>query len=695
VSDIGVCDLAHTVGIAVDWTDAAGIPRQVAPDVLRQILHALDLPCGTPGELADSRERLKQSYGRTQLPPLITADVGDRIVLARGRAPAPKRVRLHLEDGARQDVMPDVRDDQLIVGAIEHPGYHRLELDDQAVILAVAPARCMTVDDIARHQQVWGIAAQIYGLRRRGDGGIGDAGGIRALAGAAARHGADVVALSPVHALFGADHTRYGPYSPSSRLFLNPLHADPGVLFGEAPVAAAIHDAGLDEEWARLESVELVDWPAAARAKLVVLRHLFADFERALDRPGDGALAGDFAEFRRAGGDLLEQHARFEALHAAMLGADRNAWSWRTWPAELRDPNGPAVAAFTAEHVGEITFQVFLQWVADRSMAAAQAEARRAGMRIGLVADLAVGMDSGGSHAWSRQGDLIVGLNVGAPPDLFNPLGQDWGLTTFSPHALVERGFAPFIATLRAALRHAGGVRIDHAMGLARLWLVPNGASPAQGAFLRYPLADLIRLIKLESARHCAIVVGEDLGTVPEGFRATLQAAGIAGMSVLWFERDAGDFVPPQRWSAHTVAMTTTHDLPTVAGWWRGADIDALARLERPDTLEATLRERRDADRERLWCAFRAAGAVAESAAPPADPGPVVDAAIRFVASTPARLALLPLEDALGLEAQPNLPGTIDEYPNWRRRYPAPAAGIFDAPEVRARAQSLTRRGRR
>ncbi|MGA2125861.1 MAG: 4-alpha-glucanotransferase [Xanthobacteraceae bacterium] len=689
MTDTEVERLARQAGIAVQWTDAAGQERQVAPDVLRPILQALGLPCGTPADLAGSRERLDRAHGHAQLPPLITADVGTSIALPRGGAPSAARARLQLEDGTRQDVVTDGRGDQLVLGPIRQPGYHRFDLGDHSVTLAVAPTRCTTVDDIATHRHIWGIAAQVYGLRRHGDGGIGDTAGVRALADAAAREGADALALSPVHALFGADPSRFGPYSPSSRLFLNPLHADPGVLFGEALIAVAIHDAGLDAEWTRLESADLVDWPAAARAKLAVLRRLFDRFATSLDRHGDDALAGDFAGYRRAGGDLLEQHARFEALHAARLAADRATWSWRTWPIELQHPDGPAVSAFAAEQAREITFQVFLQWVADRSMAAAQAHARHAGMRIGLIADLAVGMDSAGSHAWSRQRDLVVGLNVGAPPDLFNPLGQEWGLTTFSPQALVEGGFAPFLATLRAAMRHAGGVRIDHAMGLARLWLVPEGAPPADGAYLRYPLQDLVRLIKLESVRHRAIVIGEDLGTVPAGFRDTLGAAGIAGMSVLWFQRDEDDFMPPEQWPARNVAMTTTHDLPTVAGWWRGVDIDLRTRLGRPG---AGAREPRDADRKLLWGAFRAAGAAAGPKEPPTDPGAVVDAAVRFIARTPAHLALLPLEDALGLEAQPNLPGTVDEYPNWRRRYPGPADQMLDAPQVRARARALTRR---
>ena len=328
-------------------------------------------------------------------------------------------------------------------------------------------------------------------------------------------------------------------------------------------------------------------------------------------------------------------------------------------------------------------FHAFLQWLADRGLAQARVAARDAGMPIGLIADLAVGMDPGGSHAWSRPGDLLAGLSVGAPPDLFQRDGQDWGIAAFSPQALRRTGFSGFQATLRAALRHAGGVRIDHAMGLRRLWLTPAGAKSSQGAYLRYPFEDLLRLITLESHRAQAIVIGEDLGTVPHGFREALASRGILGMGVLAFERTPdGGFTAPSRWSIRAAALTTTHDLPTLAGWWRGRDIDWAAKLA-PDTDVAARRDERDVDRGRLWDTCIAAG-VADGAPPPVDqPDAAVRAALAFVAATPCRLALIPTEDLLAAPEQPNLPGTIDQHPNWRRRLPA--GDIFADADVVAR----------
>jgi 4-alpha-glucanotransferase len=606
---------ARTAGVAVDWTDATGRPQRVRTETLRRLLEALDGIDALPGP-----------------PPLVTARIGRPIVLPGldGDHPA----ELALEDGGVKSVT--LRDGAL--PGIARPGYHRLRVADREITLAVAPARCITLQNIGGGERMWGVAAQVYSLRRAGDGGIGDVGSVRDLAEAAARHGADAVALSPVHSLFPHDPARYGPYSPSSRLFLNPLYADPSATFDAAALAA--DDA--------MEGAALIDWPAAGAAKFARLRVLFDGFDE-IDTP----LLREFERFVVEGGDALRQHARFEAEQAA--GSER--------------------------------YHLFLQWITARSFAAGQQAAKAAGMRIGLLSDLAIGMDRAGSHAWSRRSDLLMGLSIGAPPDAFNPHGQDWGLTGFSPHALVASGFAPFLATLRAALAWSGGVRIDHIMGLMRLWLIPRGQPAGEGAYLAYPLEDLLALLALESHRHNAVVIGEDLGTVPPGFRTRLRRAGIAGMDVLWFERTRLHFRKPSRWRADAVAMTTTHDLPTVAGWWSGEDIRTRRALGLGTPGEEQARQQ---DRARLWRAFAKAGL--DGSMPAADqPAAAVDAALGYVAQSPSPLMLAPLEDVLGLAEQPNLPGTIDEHPNWRRRLDPPARELFDAPAVRHRLDVIRR----
>jgi 4-alpha-glucanotransferase len=644
---------AREAGLAVDWVDAMGRPQQVKTEALRRILDSLDVAQDSSG-----------------VRPLVTARVDARIELPGLSSDADMPAELVLEDGSVRSVT--IRGGKgATMPAIGKVGYHRLRFAGREITLAVAPVRCVTLDEMGAGRRMWGVAAQVYGLRRAGDGGIGNAGAVRDLAVAAARHGADAVALSPVHSLFAADPARHGPYSPSSRLFLNPLYGDPSIVFGPERLAAQAAVAD--------EPAPLIDWTAAGAAKFARLRRLFDDFV-ARDLAAGTPLAADFERFVREGGETLREHALFEAAHATQPG------NWADWQAGWRHPADTAVADYLKSGAAAVRYHLFLQWIAARSFAAAQAAARAAGMKIGLIGDLAIGMDRAGSHAWARQSDLLLGLSIGAPPDIFNPRGQDWGLTGFSPRALLARGFEPFLATLRAALAHTGGVRIDHIMGLMRLWLVPRGAPASEGAYLAYPLEDLLRLVALESHRHGAVVIGEDLGTVPPGFRARLRRAGIAGMDVMWFERTRLTYRKPTRWRRDAVAMTTTHDLPTVAGWWSGEDIRTRRALGFGVAGEEEERKR---DRLRLWRAFTAAG-TAQGAPPPVDrPSPAVDAALGYVAQSPSPLMLAPLEDLLGLEAQPNLPGTIDEHPNWRRRLVPAAKDLFDAPEVEARARII------
>lgn len=684
MNDEALRDLARRAGIAVEWQDYAGRPQVVSPESLRRMLAALGLPASTRGDLAASRRLLAKRATLADLPPLITATAGRPTRLDLGAA-EPLPATLVPERGEPRELTLTPARGRLRIPAVAEIGYHRLRIGEREVVLAVAPAQCRTIDDVVPDARLWGIAAQVYALRSPNDGGIGDAAGIASLALAAGAQGGDALCLSPMHALFTADPTRFAPYSPSSRLFLNPLHAAPALVFGEEQTGEAIREAGLQDTFARLEPESLIDWPVAGTAKLALLRALFDNFADAPD--ADALLIADFASFRAEGGDLLRQHAVFEALHADQAPEH----DWRHWPVDHRDPDSAAIAAFAASRQREVLFHQFLQWLADRSLAAAQREARRAGMRLGLIGDLAVGMDPAGSHAWSRQRDILLGLTIGAPPDLFNPRGQNWGLTGFSPRALEEGGFVPFIATLRAALRHTGGLRIDHAMGLSRLWLVPDGADPAEGAYLAYPFTDLLHLLALESARHNAVVVGEDLGTVPEGFRETLTQHGVHGMRVLWFERDAGGgFTAARDWDPTALAMTTTHDLPTVAGWWRGSDIalrDTCGRLAPGVSVQDELAAR-DRDRAALWQRFIADGVANGPQPPPDEPKQVVDAALAFVTRTRSPLALLPIEDLLGQDDQPNLPGTVDQHPNWRRRLPAQAEALLEQEATAARVEA-------
>jgi 4-alpha-glucanotransferase len=636
MSDDRLRALAMRAGLQPDWRDYRDRPQTVSPDALRAVLAAMGLPAGGGGEIADSERLLEE---RKLEAAFVSAVAGETIALDPGRA------RLTLESGETRDIDTGSF-------AIDETGYHRLERDGGEIVVAVAPPRAPGARDLIGRDRGWGAALQLYSSRGREASGFGDFASLAEFARAAGHAGADALAISPAHALFTATPERFSPYAPSSRDFLNPLYAVPGA--GTEPDGDA-----------------LVDWVPASHARLARLRATFDAFG------GDDG----FDRFVREGGEPLRGHALFEAIDNHVGGG-----GWMGWPEPLRDPASPAVAAFAREHDAEVRFHLWLQWRADRGLAAAQAVAREAGMGIGLIADLAVGLDAGGSHAWARRDELIAGLSIGAPPDEYQEKGQGWGITGFSPIALRARAFEPYLRTVRAALAHAGGVRIDHALGLARLWVIPDGAGSQDGCYLTYPFDDLLRLLALEATRARALVIGEDLGTVPTGLRDDLAARHLLGMGVLMFEREHdGGFSNPRHWRPAAAAMTTTHDMTPVAGWWTGVDRGWRARIGQ----DADGEDKRAHDRAKLWDRARWEG-VAHGEMPAADdPAPAVDAAIGLVAISSCEMAIVPAEDLFALDQAPNLPGTTDEHPNWRRRLPADAETLFADPAVQARAAIL------
>ncbi len=552
--------------------------------------------------------------------------------------------------------------------------------------LAPQATRAWTCDDLGLGR-AWGLSAQLYGLASRDSWGIGDFGLLARLAETAAGLGAAALGLNPLHALFTAAPALRSPYSPSSRRFLNPLYIDLG--------AVPEHRAD-DVDPARLAAVragELIEYPAVAEVKLAALASAFARFQTEHLAAGS-ARAAAFRDFVEGAGPALRDHAVFEVLQAEALRQGLS-FSWRDWPAELRDPASPAVAALAAERPDEVTFHQYLQWLADQQLAAAQTRARAAGMALGLYLDLAVGLNPAGSAAWADQAVVVSGATVGAPPDQFNPQGQDWGLAPFSPRGLAAQGYRSLRADLRANMRHAGALRIDHVMGLQRLFWIPAGAKPAEGAYVRYPLADLLAVVVEESRRARCVVIGEDLGTVPPGFRETMQAAGLLSYRLFYFERDGGGALsPPSTYPADALVAVSTHDLPTLAGFWAGRDLDWRDRLAlHADPAEqAGARADRDADRARIEAALAAAGS--HPAAGMRTPSELANAVHGLLASAPSRLMMLQLEDALGLLEQANLPGTIDQHPNWRRRLPVPLEALADHRGLQTLATELNRHGR-
>ncbi|WP_236217050.1 4-alpha-glucanotransferase [Pseudomonas rhodesiae] len=663
--------LASRAGLAVDWIDANGRPQHVQPGALRAVLKGLGHPADTDAEIEASLDELEQAQQSKHLPPLLTVDSGESLDLARYFEP-DTLCRVHLEQGETLELRLD---GNAVLPGVIALGYHQVQINDQTFTLAVAPTHCYSVAEAVDCQpaRAWGISAQLYSLRRLNDGGFGDTLALEHLARAAAERGADALAISPMHAMFSADPQRYSPYSPSSRLFLNSLYASPACILGEREVRNAIEALGIADELHDLEQLDLIDWPAAAQAKQRLLRALYEDF-----RHGHHPQHADFLSFRQTGGEALENHCRFEAVQA-MRAAAGESLDWRHWPAEWRTPQSPALATFAEEHREEVGFYAFAQWLIARCLERAQQAARGSGMGVGLIADLAVGADGGGSQAWSRQDELLADLTVGAPPDILNRAGQGWGISAFSPEGLKRHGFRAFIEMLRANFAHAGGLRIDHVMGLQRLWVIPMDASPKEGAYLYYPVDDMLRLLALESHRHQAIVLGEDLGTVPDGLREKLIGRAILGMRVLLFEQGHdGQFKPILDWPDNALATTSTHDLPTLNGWWHSRDIDwniQLGLIDAPTVEQWSEHRLRERQALRQALSQDPQNFVDEIRN---ETDHMIDASVRYLGHTRAPLVLLPLEDALGIEEQANLPGTTDTHPNWRRRLPGEAASLLD-----------------
>ena len=729
--------LAQLHGIWPDYVDVWDERHAVPDRTKRALLAAMGQPAEDEGAVAERLREADEAGWRRLLPPVGVYDEGAAIELI-VTLPAGKggslRWRVTAESGeaqAGEAAIPDLepveslpldhsrRERRRLRLPVSLPaGYHRLRVEacgrDAEMRLIVAPQRCFGIEEAVGdgrpdgrpNGRLWGVAVQIYGLRSETDWGAGDLGDLAEAAERAAALGADVIGINPVHALFPADPLHFGPYAPSNRRFLNILYIDVDALpeLAHCPEARArIAAPEFREALRAARAAELVDYAALSRLKLPVLEALFGAF-RAEGHPG-GALAGRrtaFDGFRAEMGAPLERHALFEALHEHFFAGGAGPWSWRDWPEPYRRCGSPETAAFAAERRDRVAFFAWLQWLADDQLRAAQQRARAAGMALGIYRDIAVGVHADGSAAWMQPGIVLSGVSVGAPPDPLGPEGQNWGVSPLSPDALYETAYEPFIAELRANMRHAGALRIDHVMALQRLFWIPRGLSGAEGAYVSFPFEDLLRIVALESRRNRCVVIGEDLGTVPEGFRPTLERAGLLSYRILQFERaEGGAFKPPEDYPPQALAAPSTHDLPTLAGFWAGRDLDWREATARSlsDRDRAAARERRRQDRARLLDALRRSGediAAAPEAAPEADPPPGLrEAVYRFLARAPAQLLMVSIEDLAGEVEQPNLPGTTDEHPNWRRRLPRDTAAILTDPAVRALARMINEiRGR-
>jgi glycogen operon protein len=679
--------LAEAAGIATSWYEISGTRHEVPDDTLRALLAALELPAANDDDVRGSLALL--SAPRT-LPRAVTRHAG-AVDVSMALAERTVRLRLRLEDGreARFDIAPaDGTTERLaradgtaaarrLVRLPDVPEGRHLLFDegapDQPCHLAVVPRHAFLPPELATGGRRFGIAAQIYALRRERDQGIGDFTAVGELAALALGEGAALIGLSPPHALFPTDRGRASPYHPSDRRFLDPVLLDVAALplVGDLP-AVRERLSALEGVFEKLREDQTVDYAAVWAAKRQVLEAAWRALPAA--HPARAALVA----FRQEGGRALEHFSAFTAIAEQQGHSDA-----RNWPSGLRHGEDSGVAGFVAQHADAVGFAAFQQMLADAQLG----QAGCAG--AGLYRDLAVGAAPDGAEPWSRDARFLPGFSVGAPPDPFVAEGQVWGLPPPDPRASHATGHAAFARLLRANMRHAAALRIDHVLGLRRLFLVPEGAKGVDGTFLSYPFEELRGQVALESQRARCMVVGEDLGTVPEGMGEALQSAAVLSYRVLWFQRQAEVFTPPAGWPARAAACVSTHDLPTLLGFWTGADLEERASLGLLDDLPAAMAERAR-DRAALCDLLTREDLLPKNASAESAMDDRLAAAIHaLVARTPSALMLVQAEDLAGERIAVNLPGTDWQRPNWRRRLPVPVAGLLGLPRARSLLDAL------
>jgi 4-alpha-glucanotransferase len=639
---------AEAQGIQTEFLDGQGHRRVTDAAALKIILDAL--PPQAPGPLVGH-------------PVVVRSGRPSRTELPTARLPAEWKIVAEsgvIAKGESSDHAIDWPTDL-------PPGVYRLQVSDAAVAedvpLISAPERAFG----GEYDRCWLIAVQLYGVRSARNWGMGDFTDLAGLIELADHLGADGIGLNPLHALFDDRPGDCSPYSPNSRLFLNALYIDVEKLPEFQP------DSKTCDALAPLRANDVVDYVGVAALKWRALRSAFATF-KANAKP---ARQQDFDKFRAERGTLLSHFACFEVLR------HKFGKPWWEWPEEWRQPDDARCAALRdGADAGEIEFVEFVQWTADRQLGAAADLAKQLGMKVGLYLDVAVGVQADGFDAWNEQVAISRHLGVGAPPDPLNTAGQTWGLAGFNAAGLELESFAPYRDMLRASMRHAGAIRLDHVLGLKRLYLVPQGFSARDGVYVQMPFEALLAVTAQESVANRCVVIGEDLGTVPEGFRDQIADWGIWSYLVMMFERDdAGTFRSIDHYLTNALVTFNTHDLSTYAGWRSFGDL----KLKR--SLGIDPGESDDA----RWHALAMLDDVLRHHA--IDRNDLYSVA-NFLARTKSRLLAVSLEDLLGVVDQPNIPGTIDEHPNWRRRLPVPVEEMTSTVDVTALKAATHERSR-
>ncbi len=707
---------AQIAGLSDSYTNAWGDEAKVEEEVLIKLLNALGYNTKDDTSLLASIERKQKAQ---VLAPVIVLQESKQLEVTLNLG---KTVRLSdfswtltLENG---EVLQGVVESQVVCDSRETDGkvrfrlidslpfgYHQLTLsrkrrkNDFTSTLIMAPKSSFKQPSLAAEKKLWGTSVQLYTLKSEQNWGIGDFSDLMQLVGDLANRGGDFVGLNPIHSLFPANPEGASPYSPSSRRWLNLLYIDVINVPEFALSQEAQQLVGSCAFQAKIRAARESDWvnyTEVAALKMSVFPHLWETFKtRQLDKKTERSHA--FNRFVEEGGMSLFHQASFDALHAHLKQSDDSLWGWPVFPTKYQHFSNSAVQRFIKENQDQVNFYIYLQWLAEEQLEAVQKFAMARGMDIGLYRDLAVGVCDSGSESWADEGALCLDASIGAPPDILGPLGQNWGLPPLNPEYLIEHAYTPFIELLRANMKHCGALRIDHVLGLMRLWWIPKGDNATQGAYLYYNVDDMLAILALESHRNKCSIIGEDLGTIPDEIIAPLADAGVHSYKVYFFETaEDGGYISPSHYQAQSMATLCTHDMPTLRGFWHCDDLrlgESLGLYPDAAQLEGLFKMRAIMKQNILdsvrWHGWLPSHIGHDALHVPMDQALATAMQLHLAAGNSALLALQ-LEDWLEMEKPVNVPGTVDQYPNWRRKLSHTLDELFTRQDINQLCQQLT-----
>ncbi|KGY10027.1 4-alpha-glucanotransferase [Vibrio sinaloensis] len=709
--------VAEMARIADSYVSAWGDEAKVEDETIRHLLASLGYDVTNDETLLQSAEK---KHKKDVLEPVLVIRDGEPVEVALNLGASARESEFSWQLATEQGEVLEgylqsqiVRDERKEGGPLVFAlpsdlpwGYHKLTVTRKRrkspyeMTLIVTPKACFKQADIENGKKMWGPSVQLYTLRTQHNWGMGDFGDLKQLVADIASRGGDFVGLNPIHSLFPANPEGASPYSPSSRRWLNILYIDVSSVPEFSLSIEAQQMVGSAEFQQRLQKARdshWVNYTEVSELKMSVLPLLFNEFKkRHLDKNSERAQA--FLAFVEQGGDSLVHQAAFDALHATLHAEDNNVWGWPVFPEEQRQFNNAAVQKFITQNQDKVHLYMYLQWVADSQIKEAQALAEEKGMSVGLYRDLAVGVADSGAETWADNGNLILDASIGAPPDILGPLGQNWGLPPLNPQVLKATSYDAYIQLLRANMKHCGALRIDHVLGLLRLWWIPKGENATKGAYIYYPVEDMLAILALESHRHQCSVIGEDLGTVPDEIVEILRDAGVHSYKVFFFEtsEDDGGFISPAHYAEQSMSALCTHDMPTLRGFWHCDDLkmgQELGLYPDEEQLKGLFEGRLECKQGILdsvaWHGYLPEGVGRDAQYVPMD-SYLAEALQLHVAAGASTLLSVQLEDWLEMDQPVNIPGTVDEYPNWRRKLSMNLDEVFAQEGVNRIAHKLT-----